>query len=201
MGPMEDGWVVCRVFKNKNQNRSYQQEIEEEDHHFTHMRTNGPSQILEPKHHHMQGLYDYNNFDGSLHLPQLFSPESTIAPTPSMASSMNAMDILGCSQNLLRLTTTEGCVLNLMQQQQHGERFNGDIMKFSKEKAIWVRCWGLSLHTWTVEVFKALTEPVGVFIKVDESTLKMERLDFDCVLLAASAFKKINHIQKVFIGY
>ncbi|CAL0326339.1 unnamed protein product [Lupinus luteus] len=123
----EDGWVVCRVFKKKNQNRSYQQEIEEEDHHFIHMRTTGPSQILEPKHHHMQGLYDYNNFDGSLHLPQLFSPESTIAPTPSMASSMNAMDILECSQNLLRLTTTEGCGLNLMQQQQqHGERFNGD---------------------------------------------------------------------------
>ncbi|XP_019454936.1 PREDICTED: protein SOMBRERO-like isoform X2 [Lupinus angustifolius] len=108
----EDGWVVCRVFKKKNQNRCYQQEIEEE--HFTNMRTTGPSQILEPKHHHIQGLYDYNNFDGSMHLPQLFTSETAIAPTPCMASSMNAMDILECSQNLLRLTTTSG------------ERFNGD---------------------------------------------------------------------------
>ncbi|KAJ1383172.1 NAC domain [Sesbania bispinosa] len=116
----EDGWVVCRVFKKKNQNRGFQQEIEEEEH-LTHMRsTSGPChQILEPKHHHMQGLYDCT-FDGAIHLPQLFSPESAVAPT----SSMNAMDILECSQNLLRLTTTPGCGLNLMQ--QHGERFNGD---------------------------------------------------------------------------
>ncbi|XP_061353957.1 protein SOMBRERO [Gastrolobium bilobum] len=118
----EDGWVVCRVFKKKSQNRGFQQEIEEEEH-LTHMRTSGPCQILEPK-HHMQGLYDYS-FDGSMHLPQLFSPESVVAPT-SLSSPMNAMDILECSQNLLRLTTTttNGCGLNLMPQQ--GERFNGD---------------------------------------------------------------------------
>ncbi|XP_027343937.1 protein SOMBRERO [Abrus precatorius] len=122
----EDGWVVCRVFKKKNQTRGFQQEIEEEEH-LTHMRTSGPCQVLEPKHHHhhhMQGLYDYSSFDGTMHLPQLFSPESAVAPTSSLASSMNAMDILECSQNLLRLTTTSGCGLNLMQQQ--GERFNGD---------------------------------------------------------------------------
>lgn len=120
----EDGWVVCRVFKKKNQNRGFQQEIEEEDQHLTHMRTSGPCQVLEPK-HHMQGLYDYQ-FDGSMHLPQLFSPDSAVAHTASLAPSMNAMDILECSQNLLRLTTTTtGCGLNLMQQPA-GERFNGD---------------------------------------------------------------------------
>ncbi|KAK7323758.1 hypothetical protein VNO77_27249 [Canavalia gladiata] len=124
----EDGWVVCRVFKKKNQNRGFQQEIEEEEHITQHMRTGGPcQQVLEPKHHHhhhMQGLYDYNNsFDGTMHLPQLFSPESTVPPT----SSLNAMDILECSQNLLRLTTTtSACGLNLMPQQQQGERFSGD---------------------------------------------------------------------------
>lgn len=117
--------MVCRVFKKKSQTRGYQQEFEEEEN-LTHMmRANGPCQILEPKHHHQmqQGLYDYS-FDGTIHLPQLFSPESAaIAPT-----SMNAMDILECSQNLLRLTTTNtSCGLNLMQhQQQQGERFSGD---------------------------------------------------------------------------
>ncbi|KAK7271377.1 hypothetical protein RJT34_27215 [Clitoria ternatea] len=116
----EDGWVVCRVFKKKNQNRGFQHEIEEEEHHLNHMRTSGPCQVLEPKHHMQGGLYDYNNFDGTMHLPQLFSPESAVPPS----TSMNAMDILECSQNLLRLTTTTGCGLNLMQ--QHGERFNGD---------------------------------------------------------------------------
>lgn len=129
----EDGWVVCRVFKKKNTNRSYQQEIEEEDHHMiNHMRsTNGPNHFLEPKHHHhMQqlGLYDYNNnttttFDGTIHLPQLFSPESAIAAPPTSFHN-SSMDILECSQNLLRLTTTNtSSGLNLMQQQQQqGER-------------------------------------------------------------------------------
>jgi len=115
--------VVCRVFKKKNQNRGFQQEIEEEEN-LTHMRGNGPCHVLEPKHHMQGGLYDYN-FDGTMHLPQLFSQESAVAPTAtSLATSMNAMDILECSQNLLRLTTSTGCGLNLMQQQ--GERFSGD---------------------------------------------------------------------------
>ncbi|KAG5106926.1 hypothetical protein JHK82_043896 [Glycine max] len=123
----EDGWVVCRVFKKKNQSRGFQQELEEEEHLTTHMRVSGPCQVLEQKHLHMQGgPYDHYNFDGTMHLPQLFSPESAVAPptNSSLALSMNAMDILECSQNLLRLTTT-GCGLNLMQQQQE-ERFSGD---------------------------------------------------------------------------
>lgn len=118
------------MFKKKSQNRGFQQEIEEEEHLTTHMRASGHCQVLEPKHHHMQqGLYDHYNFDGTMHLPQLFSQESAVAPptNSSLASSMNAMDILQCSQNLLRLTTTTGCGLNLMQQQQQqGERFSGD---------------------------------------------------------------------------
>ncbi|MED6222060.1 hypothetical protein PIB30_060869 [Stylosanthes scabra] len=134
----EDGWVVCRVFKKKNQVRGVHQEIEEEEHHLAahqHMRGLTTQQVLDPKHHHHmqnhQGLYDNNNysnnFDGSMHLPQLFSPESSAAAAAAAAHStpMNAMDILECSHNLLRLTTTNGCGLNLMQQ-QGGERFNGD---------------------------------------------------------------------------
>ncbi|KAI4333234.1 hypothetical protein L6164_018068 [Bauhinia variegata] len=123
----EDGWVVCRVFKKKNLNRGFQPEIEE-DQHLTHMRASGSCKVLEPKqHHHMQGLglYDYN-FDGSMHLPQLFSPESAVAPPSSFPSTMNAMDVLECSQNLLRLTTN-GCGLNLMQPAApQGERFHGE---------------------------------------------------------------------------
>lgn len=127
--------MVCRVFKKKNTSRGYQQEIEEEDHIMNHMRTtNAPchNNILEPKHHHhmqqQQGLlYDYNNnnnsFDATIHLPQLFSPESAVPPPPP-TSFPSSMDILECSQNLLRLTTPASSGLNLMQQQ--GERFHGD---------------------------------------------------------------------------
>nr|AFK34968.1 unknown [Medicago truncatula] len=73
------------------------------------------------------GLYDYNNnttttFDGTIHLPQLFSPESAIAAPPTSFHN-SSMDILECSQNLLRLTTTNtSSGLNFIQQQQQGER-------------------------------------------------------------------------------
>ncbi|XP_030965752.1 protein SOMBRERO [Quercus lobata] len=118
----EDGWVVCRVFKKKNHNRGYQlPEVAEEEHLSSHMKASGSAPPLqEPKQNNIQALYDYTTFDGSMHLPQLFSPESVVVP-PSFISpmSLNTTDI-ECSQNLLRLTTAGGC--GLMQQ----ERYNGD---------------------------------------------------------------------------
>jgi len=114
----EDGWVVCRVFKKKNQCRGFQPEGgAQEEQHFTHthhMKASGSAPIQ----NHLQGLYDYT-FDGQIHLPQLFSPESAIPPSFISPASLNTMDI-ECSQNLLRLTTAGGC--GLMQQ----ERFHGD---------------------------------------------------------------------------
>lgn len=110
----EDGWVVCRVFKKKNHNRGFQSEAAQEEY-LTHMRASG-SALLEPK-QNVQALYDFN-FDGSMHLPQLLSPESAVPPSFISPLSLNTMDI-ECSQNLLRLTST-GC--GLIQQ----ERMNGD---------------------------------------------------------------------------
>lgn len=137
----EDGWVVCRVFKKKNHNRSaggFQTEAagQEEEEEYNYLRSShvhhvhnvrggsgansgcGPI-MLEPKQNVQAAtqLYEYN-FDGSMHLPQLLSPaESAVAvPPPSFISpllSLNNMDI-ECSQNLLRLTSTHhhgGCGL------------------------------------------------------------------------------------------
>ncbi|KAJ7949056.1 putative NAC domain-containing protein [Quillaja saponaria] len=139
----EDGWVVCRVFKKKNINRGYQlPEIGEEDQNLmshSHMikesSSNNCQVILEPKqnhhrHHHLQTLYGHNyglDYSNSMHLPQLFSPESTVPTSSSFFSPLNTnMDAIECSQNLLRLTSSSSssnaCGLNLMQQQ---ERFNG----------------------------------------------------------------------------
>ncbi|GMY33058.1 protein SOMBRERO [Fagus crenata] len=132
----EDGWVVCRVFKKKNHNRSFQlpDEVTHHEEHLslnTHMNSkqasgSGPALLLqEPKQHqHLQALYDYTTFDGTMHLPQLFSPESAVAGPISFISpmSLNPMDI-ECSQNLLRLTTGGGGCGGLMQQ---AERYNGD---------------------------------------------------------------------------
>ncbi|KAK9937296.1 hypothetical protein M0R45_014096 [Rubus argutus] len=154
----EDGWVVCRVFKKKNHiNRGFQPEFghhQEVEHDLiTHMKASGSghNQVLLDHHHHQPkqnhhhqleaSLYDYpSTFDGSMHLPQLFSPESAAvaaansssfvsAPHNNM-SSLNPMD-LECSQNLLKLTSTAapgsgGLNMQQQQQQQEMRSFNGD---------------------------------------------------------------------------
>ncbi|KAJ7982125.1 putative NAC domain-containing protein [Quillaja saponaria] len=134
----EDGWVVCRVVKKKTINRGFQiPEIGEENLMSHHMKASSGSisncqVVLEPKqnhHHHLQALYDHNyglNYSNSMHLPQLFSPESTVPTSLPFVSSLNSnMDVIECSQNLLRLTSSSSssnsCGLNLMQQ----ERFSG----------------------------------------------------------------------------
>ncbi|KAL5098429.1 hypothetical protein RYX36_002756, partial [Vicia faba] len=66
----------------------------------------------------------------------LFSPETSALaqPPPPTSFHNSSMDILECSQNLLRLTTTNtSSGLNLMQQQHHqqGERLiNGGDWSF-----------------------------------------------------------------------
>ncbi|TXG71419.1 hypothetical protein EZV62_006354 [Acer yangbiense] len=124
---LKDGWVVCRVFKKKNHTRCFQAEVAQEEH-LNYIKGSASASssplVLEPKQNHLQPAvlplyHDYSFDHGSMHLPQLFSPESS-AVGPSFISplSLNTMDI-ECSQNLLRLTST-GCG------PVHHERFNGD---------------------------------------------------------------------------
>ncbi|KAM1122917.1 hypothetical protein FF1_004365 [Malus domestica] len=149
----EDGWVVCRVFKKKNHNKGYQPEFaHHQDHqehdHFTNMKASGShAPILldhhdhhqqKQNHHRLEGLYDYpSSFDhaGSMHLPQLFSPESAVAASSFVSPhniNLNTMDI-ECSQNLLRLTSTAAAAAaaasgncGLVQQQERSFISGGD---------------------------------------------------------------------------
>ncbi|XP_065854061.1 NAC domain-containing protein 76 [Euphorbia lathyris] len=145
----EDGWVVCRVFKKKTQTRGFLpenlQEEAQQKHYFSQTTTTSSSlSLMEPlpvpvplplplplhlpnKHTHIQSQYDYNSFETSMHLPQLFSPESSTFLPPNF--SLNNMDV-ECSQNLLRLTSDA-----LLQQQQQPQtttdhRFHGGDWSF-----------------------------------------------------------------------
>nr|GEV09013.1 NAC domain-containing protein 76-like [Tanacetum cinerariifolium] len=82
----EDGWVVCRVFKKKNHNRSPFQTDDHQDHTFQ-AEDDHQSFIDQDISKHGSSLhtlhsYDCNNittnnttlFDGSMHLPQLMTP-------------------------------------------------------------------------------------------------------------------------------
>ncbi|KAJ1690924.1 hypothetical protein LUZ63_015079 [Rhynchospora breviuscula] len=105
----EEGWVVCRVFKKKNFQRSIDMppeitigEDEEEPHHF---RQSGPTY---PEQKLVQYPMQCNNFsyDPSMQLPQLLNTEPT-GPLNSFAPaqvSMNSHD-LDCSHNLMKLTS------------------------------------------------------------------------------------------------
>ncbi|XP_024925654.2 NAC domain-containing protein 76 [Ziziphus jujuba] len=153
----EDGWVVCRVFKKKNQmiNRGFQPEInghDQEEHDYitssTNMKASGSGSVVvldhHHHHHHLQALYDYTTstpFDGSMHLPQLFSPETSAPPSLISPLSLNNMDVIECSQNLLRLTSTSATTtttgtgstcggLGGLQAVHQQERFNGGDWSF-----------------------------------------------------------------------
>ncbi|KAK4343934.1 hypothetical protein RND71_037028 [Anisodus tanguticus] len=134
----EDGWVVCRVFKKKNYTRGFQHDTGEdhEEHHqlhFTdHMKVGSSSGLTEqPKQNNIQQphqpCFDYaSSFDGSMHLPQLLSPDLSLPCPLPPSSNMNHLE---CSHhhNLLRLTSAgaAGCSSTFNILQQH-EKFSGD---------------------------------------------------------------------------
>ncbi|XP_010275963.1 PREDICTED: protein SOMBRERO isoform X2 [Nelumbo nucifera] len=112
----EDGWVVCRVFKKKNHHRGFQPEATREEENFNYFKASG-SLPLDPKQNFLT-QYDFT-FDGSMHLPQLMSPESAVAPSFFPPITFNTTDI-ECSHNLMKLTSSGGGLL------QHDQRINGD---------------------------------------------------------------------------
>ncbi|KAG8365307.1 hypothetical protein BUALT_Bualt18G0091100 [Buddleja alternifolia] len=126
----EDGWVVCRVFQKKNHTRGFHLQIDQE---------HEQQQLIIPnfhaltdctlEHKQISDQSQYNNnytFDhsGSMHLPQLFSPESTVHASFLSPLPLVTMDMQ--SQNLLRLTSdgagTSAAAGGVMPPQ----RFSGD---------------------------------------------------------------------------
>ncbi|KAJ0963054.1 hypothetical protein J5N97_028176 [Dioscorea zingiberensis] len=113
----EDGWVVCRVFKKKNNQRGIPPEQILEEDQLVNLRASSSAPI-NGKHIFHQMEYDHSLIDNSMHLPQLLSSEQSAAPfMPSL--SLNALD-LECTQNLMKLMTSNGEILVPQ------EKFNGD---------------------------------------------------------------------------
>lgn len=116
----EDGWVVCRAFKKKSIQRSFDQpdmvaaadddELQSQFH-----GANGMTAVDQKcgLHQLMHGG-GFPTFDPSMHLPQLTSAETPpgvlafMSGTPTAPVSMNSLDVVGCSQNMMKLTTSGG---------------------------------------------------------------------------------------------
>uniref|UniRef100_A0A7N0TCP7 NAC domain-containing protein n=1 Tax=Kalanchoe fedtschenkoi TaxID=63787 RepID=A0A7N0TCP7_KALFE len=120
----DDGWVVCRVFKKKNNPRSdYEQDLKnpntsknDEDeslnqraawppssYNNTNNGSSTPMILMQPPH-----MNYYSAINTSMHLPQLFSPEANVATfmSPIITSNDNNNADVECSHSLLRLMSS-----------------------------------------------------------------------------------------------
>ncbi|KAL8215651.1 hypothetical protein R6Q57_022488 [Mikania cordata] len=121
----EDGWVVCRVFKKRNYNRSPFQADNNHSHNHNHHVEDDHHQLEDQDHmsthgNDMHTLHSYTTlFDGSMHLPRLLTsphehPPYFLAPPlsrqPVNNNSNNNSETgtmmtngINCSKNLLSL--------------------------------------------------------------------------------------------------
>ncbi|CAL0329827.1 unnamed protein product [Lupinus luteus] len=70
----------------------------------------------------------------------------------------------------------------------------------AKERLAWVKVTGVLVHAWTVFSFSLLVEKLGRFIKIDEDTLNMNRLDAGFVLILTGVDSKIDQSMEIKIG-
>ncbi|KAK7306500.1 hypothetical protein VNO77_44447 [Canavalia gladiata] len=63
-----------------------------------------------------------------------------------------------------------------------------------KDRLVSVRCIGISIHAWcTTDFFTQLASQIGRrFVKVDQPTLGVQRLDFGQILVHTRSWKCIN---------
>ncbi|GAU41532.1 hypothetical protein TSUD_140630 [Trifolium subterraneum] len=66
-------------------------------------------------------------------------------------------------------------------------------------RGAWVRCYGIPVHAWNPIFFAELAETQGRLLKIEESTVNRERMDFASILIATSSVKEINVTIKVLI--
>ncbi|KAK2420192.1 zinc finger CCCH domain-containing protein [Trifolium repens] len=62
----------------------------------------------------------------------------------------------------------------------------------SNNRAIWIRCFGIPLHAWGTDLFRALAFKFGRFIEVDVSSKNMVRCDFARIRILTSEKRIID---------
>jgi hypothetical protein len=67
----------------------------------------------------------------------------------------------------------------------------------SNHRATWIRCYGVPLHAWGTDLFRALAFKFGRFIEVDEKSMKMVQCDFARVRLLTGEKKNIDSSMAV----
>ncbi|GAU40140.1 hypothetical protein TSUD_163090 [Trifolium subterraneum] len=69
----------------------------------------------------------------------------------------------------------------------------------SNQRVTWIRCFGVPLHAWGVDLFRALTFKFGRFIEIDGQTKKMERCDVARIKILTEERKTIDSFMAVLV--
>ncbi|CAL0321547.1 unnamed protein product [Lupinus luteus] len=67
------------------------------------------------------------------------------------------------------------------------------------DRLVWIKYLGVPAHAWTKDFFRSIFENVSEFVRIDEDTKNMERLDFARCLLATPSMNRIDCTKKIFI--
>jgi hypothetical protein len=67
----------------------------------------------------------------------------------------------------------------------------------SNHRVTWLRCYGVPIHAWGVDIFRALAFKFGRFIEVDEDTQQFKRCDVARVKVVTKDIKLIDSSMAV----
>jgi len=62
------------------------------------------------------------------------------------------------------------------------------------ERGAWIRCYGVPLHAWNDIFFLELASTRGRLLKIDDATVKKEKMDYARFLIATSDLKELNYV-------
>lgn len=77
--------------------------------------------------------------------------------------------------------------------------WNGEAA--GKERFVWLSCTGVPLNAWDTQTFKKIGEIWGIFMELDESSLKLLSIDKGLILIATSKPHKIVDKIQLEINY
>ncbi|XVF28891.1 hypothetical protein REPUB_Repub15cG0071900 [Reevesia pubescens] len=67
-------------------------------------------------------------------------------------------------------------------------------------RVIWVACYGIPIHAWTLQTFKNIAERWGDFIQMDSVTLEMKGFSKGCMQISTKLLNKIEEAFDLQVG-
>lgn len=100
--------------------------------------------------------------------------------------------------------TVEGALSDLLSEVWVSEWFeeirSWSAREIDNERVVWLRCYGVPAHAWSVDFFSFLVTGMGDFICVDENTLQKKSMDVARILYKTRVHDLVSKLIKVDIG-